>query len=124
VGDRSLESKERDQKQETAAKAESATETKSKQQPEPGHADSGEGEEVSALVREKAARRSRAGPRRGNDGWPGRLDALPSFWPSSSGRRPKAPQYLGRRRRGGVLAARWNLIVPETLVTAAEPDER
>lgn len=38
--------------------------------------------------------------------------------------RPQAPQYLVRRRRGGVLVARWNLIVPETLARAVEPNER
>ncbi|MDZ7829243.1 MAG: hypothetical protein U5K33_07075 [Halofilum sp. (in: g-proteobacteria)] len=30
---------------------------------------------------------------------------------------PKAPQYLARDQRGGVLLRRWNLIVPDPLVT-------
>ena len=29
-----------------------------------------------------------------------------------------------RDRRGGVLAARWNLILPEALTRLGEPDER
>lgn len=36
---------------------------------------------------------------------------------------PKAPQYLARDQRGGVLVRRWNLIVPESLVAGREPDE-
>jgi predicted transcriptional regulator of viral defense system len=39
-------------------------------------------------------------------------------------RRPRSPQYLERGTRGGVLASRWNLILPEVLVSAGEPDER
>jgi len=38
--------------------------------------------------------------------------------------RPGAPQYLARGTRGGVMASRWNLILPEVLVSAgvvAEP---
>lgn len=31
-------------------------------------------------------------------------------------RRPKAPQYLERDRRGGVLAGRWNIILPKELL--------
>ncbi len=38
--------------------------------------------------------------------------------------RPKAPQYLVRRLRGGTLAARWNLILPPGLEHLGEPDER
>ena len=37
---------------------------------------------------------------------------------------PKAPQYLERSRREGVLAARWNLLLPKELVNLREPDER
>jgi len=37
---------------------------------------------------------------------------------------PRSPHYLERDRRGGVLAARWNLILPETLASLGEPDER
>ena len=36
---------------------------------------------------------------------------------------PRSPQYLERGSRGGTLAARWNLILPETLSTLGEPDE-
>jgi hypothetical protein len=36
---------------------------------------------------------------------------------------PKAPFYLVRNQRGGVLVRRWNLIVPDELVTGREPDE-
>jgi len=36
---------------------------------------------------------------------------------------PKAPQYLARDQRGGVLVRRWNLIVPDALVAGREPDE-
>lgn len=36
---------------------------------------------------------------------------------------PKAPLYLSRDQRGGVLVRRWNLIVPEALVEGKEPDE-
>ena len=36
---------------------------------------------------------------------------------------PRAPQYLARDERGGVLIRRWNLIVPEYLVTGREPDD-
>jgi len=38
--------------------------------------------------------------------------------------RPRSPHYLERNRRGGVLAARWNLILPEALSKLEEPDER
>ena len=37
---------------------------------------------------------------------------------------PRAPQYLERSRREGVLAPRWNLLLPEELVNLREPDER
>jgi len=33
-------------------------------------------------------------------------------------RRPRSPQYLERSRRGGWLASRWNLILPNTLKAA------
>jgi len=36
---------------------------------------------------------------------------------------PKAPLYLARDQRGGVLMRRWNLIVPDALVAGKEPDE-
>jgi predicted transcriptional regulator of viral defense system len=38
-------------------------------------------------------------------------------------KRPRSPHYLLRAQRGGRLAGRWNLILPEAL-TATEPDER
>lgn len=38
--------------------------------------------------------------------------------------RPRAPQYLERNRREGVLAARWNLLLPQELDNLREPDER
>jgi predicted transcriptional regulator of viral defense system len=38
-------------------------------------------------------------------------------------RRPKSPQYLLRSERGGRLLSRWNLILPESLARAGEPDE-
>ena len=38
--------------------------------------------------------------------------------------RPRSPHYLERDRRGGTLAARWNLILPEALAKLGEPDER
>ena len=38
--------------------------------------------------------------------------------------RPRSPHYLERHRRGGSLAARWNLILPELLLNLEEPDER
>jgi predicted transcriptional regulator of viral defense system len=38
--------------------------------------------------------------------------------------RPLAPQYLVRQRRGGTLAARWNLILPPEMEHLRGPDER
>jgi predicted transcriptional regulator of viral defense system len=38
--------------------------------------------------------------------------------------RPRSAHYLERDRRGGSLAARWNLILPEVLFNLEEPDER
>ena len=38
--------------------------------------------------------------------------------------RPRSPHYLERDRRGGALASRWNLILPEALTSLGEPDER
>ena len=32
------------------------------------------------------------------------------------GHRPRSPHYLERNRRGGVLAGRWNLILPKELM--------
>jgi hypothetical protein len=37
--------------------------------------------------------------------------------------RPKSPQYLERNSRGGRLAARWNLILPQSLNAAGGADE-
>ena len=37
--------------------------------------------------------------------------------------RPRSPQYFERDRRGGVLATRWNLILPEALASMGGPDE-
>ncbi len=37
--------------------------------------------------------------------------------------RPRSPLYVPRRQRGGVLNARWNVILPAEL-TQSEPDER
>ena len=39
-------------------------------------------------------------------------------------RRPRSKQYLERSRRGGVLAKRWNLILPKEVFELGEPDER
>jgi predicted transcriptional regulator of viral defense system len=36
---------------------------------------------------------------------------------------PAAPQYLVRNQRGGVLASRWNLILPRALESLEEPDD-
>ncbi len=36
---------------------------------------------------------------------------------------PKAPLYLARDQRGGVLVRRWNLIVPGAILEGMEPDE-
>ncbi len=36
---------------------------------------------------------------------------------------PKVPLYLNPGQRGGVLVRRWNVIVPENLMRAREPDE-
>ncbi len=36
---------------------------------------------------------------------------------------PKAPQYLAKDERGGVLVQPWNLIVPAYLARGREPDE-
>ncbi len=39
--------------------------------------------------------------------------------------RPTSPHYLPRRQRGkgGVLVSRWNLVLPESVVSLREPDE-
>ncbi len=37
--------------------------------------------------------------------------------------RPKSPQYLGRNSRGGRLAVRWNLILPQSLNATGGSDE-
>jgi predicted transcriptional regulator of viral defense system len=39
-------------------------------------------------------------------------------------RRPRSKQYLERDRRGGMLAKRWNLILPREVFELGEPDER
>lgn len=39
-------------------------------------------------------------------------------------RRPRSKQYLERGRRGGILAKRWNLILPKEVFELGEPDER
>jgi len=39
-------------------------------------------------------------------------------------RRPRSKQYLERGRRGGILAKRWNLILPKEVFKLGEPDER
>lgn len=39
-------------------------------------------------------------------------------------RRPRSRVYLARREGRGRLARRWNLMLPEGLVAAGEPDER
>jgi hypothetical protein len=36
--------------------------------------------------------------------------------------RPRAPQYLDRNRREGVLVARWKLLLPKELVNLEEPN--
>jgi hypothetical protein len=36
--------------------------------------------------------------------------------------RPRSPQYLERGHRGGALASRWNLTLPEVLMRPAEAD--
>lgn len=36
---------------------------------------------------------------------------------------PEDSQYLLRSQRGGVMQPRWNLILPESLVGANEPDK-
>jgi predicted transcriptional regulator of viral defense system len=38
--------------------------------------------------------------------------------------RPRSPQYLLRGSRGGTLEARWNLILPDELVSAVPADDR
>jgi predicted transcriptional regulator of viral defense system len=38
--------------------------------------------------------------------------------------RPRSPHYLLRAERGGRLARRWNLILPDALARPGEPDER
>jgi predicted transcriptional regulator of viral defense system len=45
------------------------------------------------------------------------------FLTQMEGHRPRSPQYLERDRRGGVLAARWNLILPKELMSQGEPSE-
>jgi hypothetical protein len=39
-------------------------------------------------------------------------------------RRPRSKQYLERGRRGGILAKRWNLILPKEVFMLGEADER
>jgi predicted transcriptional regulator of viral defense system len=37
---------------------------------------------------------------------------------------PRSPQYVEPAARGGRLVSRWNVIVPETVASSGEPDER
>jgi hypothetical protein len=37
--------------------------------------------------------------------------------------RPRSPQYLERDRRGGILAGRWNIIMPIELMGPGEPND-
>lgn len=37
---------------------------------------------------------------------------------------PRSPQYMERGLRGGPLAARWKIIVPQEIMNMGEPDER
>jgi len=39
-------------------------------------------------------------------------------------RRPRSRFYAERSQRGGALVRRWNLILPQTLLSLGEPDER
>lgn len=39
-------------------------------------------------------------------------------------RRPRSRLYAERDQRGGTLVRRWNLILPQTLLSLGEPDER
>jgi len=39
-------------------------------------------------------------------------------------RRPRSRVYAERDQRGGTLVRRWNLILPQTLLSLGEPDER
>jgi len=39
-------------------------------------------------------------------------------------RRPRSRVYSERDQRGGTLVRRWNLILPQTLLSLGEPDER
>jgi len=39
-------------------------------------------------------------------------------------RRPRSRFYAERGQRGGALVRRWNLILPQTLLSLGEPDER
>lgn len=41
-----------------------------------------------------------------------------------AGHRPRSPQYLVRSSRNGVLAARWNLLLPKSMGQMEEPDGR
>jgi predicted transcriptional regulator of viral defense system len=38
-------------------------------------------------------------------------------------RRPRSPQYLERKSRGGMFMPTWNLILPKALSRLGEPDE-
>lgn len=51
------------------------------------------------------------------------FSAPESFLSRIERHRPRSPQYLERGRRGGMLAARWNLILPDVLVRPDEADE-
>lgn len=39
-------------------------------------------------------------------------------------RRPRSRVYIARDQRGGTLVRRWNLILPKSLLSLGEPDER
>jgi hypothetical protein len=47
----------------------------------------------------------------------------PGYLRALERQRPRSPHYLGTPRGHGRFAARWNLVVPESLVGGAEPDE-
>lgn len=47
----------------------------------------------------------------------------PAYLAELEAHRPRSPHYLPRGLRGGVLAARWNLVLPRELTRGREPDE-
>lgn len=48
---------------------------------------------------------------------------LPAVLSEFEAHRPRSPHYLPRGLRGGVLSARWNLVLPRGLTRGREPDE-